>query len=51
MQFFTLCVIVRKILRIFENTGPVLTKILRIFARITLKSRKNSKVRIFLFLE
>ena len=31
--------------------GPVFTKILRIFLRITLKSKKNSLLRIFLFLE
>ena len=32
-------------------SGPVFTKILRIFLRITLKSKKNSMLRIFLFLE
>ena len=47
--------ILRKILRIrfFVNTdpGPVFTKILRIYLRITLKSKKNSLLGIFLFLE
>ena len=31
--------------------GSVFTKIFRIFLRITLKSKKNSLLRIFLFLE
>ena len=31
-------------------SGPVFTKILRIFLRITLKSKKNYFLRIFLFL-
>ena len=31
--------------------GPVFTKILSIFLRIILKSKKNSLLRIFLFLE
>ena len=34
-----------------EKPGPVFTKILRIFLRITLKSKKNSMLTIFLFLE
>ena len=33
------------------KSGPVFTKILRIFLRITLESKKNSKLRIFLFLK
>ena len=39
-------------LRIFVDPAPGsgLTKILRIFLRITLKSKKNSMLRIFLFL-
>ena len=34
-----------------RGPGSVFTKILRIFLRITLKSKKNSLLRIFLFLE
>ena len=33
------------------KTWSVFTKILRIFLRITFKSKKNSMLRIFLFLE
>ena len=34
-----------------EISGSVFTKICKIFLRITRKSKKNSKPRIFLFLE
>ena len=36
---------------LLQRTGPVFTIILRIFLGITLKSKKNSLLRIFLFLE
>ena len=34
-----------------RSPGSLFTKILRIFLRITLNSKKNSKLRIFIFLE